>query len=1609
MIHRPLFRLFVAIVVFAVLGAVDVRADLFTTSPSTFASSVSGLYSAGVEDFETATGNGLVDDPLSPGVGNGAMPSGTRLATGLTIQSNTLGAAAGETLSPQGSVGLGVYVASLGFTSKILSVGNAPNSLDLLFSLPGQNVTAVGLNPNASDFNFAGGPVAVTARVYGASGLLGTFTLPAVGPNTAGSFIGIVAPSGQVITRINLSTSVAGMFVGVDNIAVHTLEPPPPPPQPEIAVERNGEDIPDNAIVAQSFGSHDVGAISSLSFTIKNTGLATLTGLFITVDGPDASMFGIGTGPASTVAGPNGTTTFTVRFIPTSSGVKTAALHISNNDSDEAPFDINLTGTGVIPGNQFFSSRVSYYSLMQMLPYYFSADIEDLESGEALGGSMNDPLSPGVANGPMPLGTKATMGISAQSNTLGAAAGTMLSPAGTDALSLATSSVFPGVSGFTSKFLTLNNPAHSLDLLFNVPGQTVAAIELNPNVSDSNFAGSAPVTARVYGASGLLGEFTLPNCTSSNTGSFISYIAPLGQVITRVNLSTTSPGFYVGADNIAFSTYEAPAQPDIVVEQNSANVSDGGAKSFPDTPVGSTSDLVFTVRNTGAGVLSLLGITFTEPDAARFSVTSAPASTSIGPGGSTTFTVRFTPVENGPKTAVLHLANNDADEAPFDIVLSGTGINGPEATFSSTTTEFNSQSSQFALAGVEDFESATSTQAFISDPLSPGVAKAMMPHGTLPATGLTVQSNKLGRIAGSTLSPLGADGLFLLELDSKCISAGRKRDSLDLLFDLPGQSIKAIRLNPNVSDDSFGGGPATVLARVYGTSGFLGEFTIENVGANSAGSFLGIVAPAGVSITRINLSTTANTLYIGADNIAVYTTAPAGRLDPSFGGGMDSGYDSYVQGLAVQPSGHIIAAGKFQQIAGSDRSNIGRLNGDGTADPTWTPSFGNDVGAVAVQADGKVVIAGAIYDNNGILQQRRLTRLHADGTVDGDFNPDIDEVIHSIAVQNDGKILICGAFITVNGMPRRSLARLNSDGTLDTSFDPQVLGPQPFVGYRSSILSIAIQDDGRIIIGGEIESIGGVSREGAARLNSDGTLDASWHPTGLGTAYCLTIQGTTGKCIVSSQEVVLGLQINHLARLNNDGTVDATYLSSGMDTFIYSMAAQSDGKLIFNGGSGTARLLADGEPDPSFDSGAPTVGAFTLAIQVDGKVLLAGGYGSFTVDGTTVRGVARMFNDPATHSLTVPSASRVEWLRGGSAPETTQVIFDVSTDHGETYSPLGFGTRISGGWELTGLSLPPVCQVRARARTSGGYYNGSSGLVDAAASFGEAAAPEIVVQKADGTNIVDGGTSAFGMAEIGATVDRTFVIRNTGSAVLTGIVATVDGANADAFTISTPPATTLGAPSGSTLLMISFTPTTGGAKTAVLHIASNDADESPFDITLAGTANSAPTFAGMTINTVQGKASAIAEAKILLRASDADGQAVTITDVAPFSEQGVALTRSGGVITYAAPAAFVGTDAFQVTLSDGVSSTQGTITMVVAGDPGLNPNNAPQVTVIEGGAVSLTFNGIPGRTYGIQRSTDLSNWTQIATPTAAVNGGVSITDNAPPQPAAFYRIIFPAQ
>ncbi|MBE0543465.1 MAG: DUF3494 domain-containing protein, partial [Verrucomicrobia bacterium] len=166
-----------------------------------------------------------------------------------------------------------------------------------------------------------------------------------------------ISPNGSAIFTVRFAPLTTGVKTAVLHIANNDSDENPfdititgtgagtTVTVPEIGVQQPpGTDLVDG-VGSRNFGSVLVGTNTSLTFTITNSGNANLTGLGITIDGADAAQFSVTVNPVAPVA-PNGSTTFTVRFTPTSAGVKNAALHIASNDSDENPFDIALTGTG---------------------------------------------------------------------------------------------------------------------------------------------------------------------------------------------------------------------------------------------------------------------------------------------------------------------------------------------------------------------------------------------------------------------------------------------------------------------------------------------------------------------------------------------------------------------------------------------------------------------------------------------------------------------------------------------------------------------------------------------------------------------------------------------------------------------------------------------------------------------------------------------------------------------------------------------------------------------------------------------------------------------------------------------------------------------------------------------------------------------------------------------------------------------------------------------------------------------------------------------------------------------------------------------------------------
>ncbi len=280
---------------------------------------------------------------------------------------------------------------------------------------------------------------------------------------------------------------------------------------------------------------------------------------------------------------------------------------------------------------------------------------------------------------------------------------------------------------------------------------------------------------------------------------------------------------------------------------------------------------------------------------------------------------------------------------------------------------------------------------------------------------------------------------------------------------------------------------------------------------------------------------------------------------------------------------------------------------------------------------------------------------------------------------------------------------------------------------------------------------------------------------------------------------------------------------------------------------------------------------------------------------------------------------------------------------------------------------------------------------------------DLAVEQPTGTDLASGNsTVAFGPATPQSPVDRVFTVRNTSpDNALTGIAASFSGAHSGDFSLVTAPPAAL--PSGSSAqFTVRFTPQAVGARSAVLSVASNDADENPFLIALSGTGHSAPTFQGYALAVKSGQSASVYLAKILAKAADADGDALSVSAVGS-SQIGGAISLGPSTLNYTAPQN-AAVDTIPLTVVDARGGTvTNNLTVTVVADTALSGNVGHIQLNIAQNTADLLFYGIPGRSYQIQRSSDLQTWTTRFTLGADSLGRIAWTDPGPLPSPCFYR------
>ena len=416
-----------------------------------------------------------------------------------------------------------------------------------------------------------------------------------------------------------------------------------------------------------------------------------------------------------------------------------------------------------------------------------------------------------------------------------------------------------------------------------------------------------------------------------------------------------------------------------------------------------------------------------------------------------------------------------------------------------------------------------------------------------------------------------------------------------------------------------------------------------------------------------------------AAGLVVCTATPSygagitGTLDLSFTGSPGTGFNNDVNVIAVQSNGRLLVGGKLT-LSGSTSADVtsnglARLNIDGSPDADFSTNtgtgvnggFNGDVNAIAVQSDGKI-LAGGFFTKLNNVTTYKLARLGSDGTPDTTFNGNLgtgftngsltstNGGVNSLAIQVDGKIVVGGIFTALNAVTHNRVARVSSAGVPDSTFATNIGS-----GFDQTVNAVALQSDGKIVVGGVFTTLNANSAKKIARLGSDGTPDTSFN-TNVGTGFAggfvsaLAVQ-SDGKIVVGGTFTTLnGSSRVGIARLGSDGTPDSSFntaVGTGFDAGVNTMVMQADGKILvggqfttFNGTSvaKVARLNSDGTLDTSFNSGlgtGPNGTVNALALQTDGKLLIGGAMTAF--QGIATDRIARLYTAEPLPGATGPT------------------------------------------------------------------------------------------------------------------------------------------------------------------------------------------------------------------------------------------------------------------------------------------------------------------------------------------------------------------------------------
>lgn len=550
------------------------------------------------------------------------------------------------------------------------------------------------------------------------------------------------------------------------------------------------------------------------------------------------------------------------------------------------------------------------------------------------------------------------------------------------------------------------------------------------------------------------------------------------------------------------------------------------------------------------------------------------------------------------------------------------------------------------------------------------------------------------------------------------------------------------------------------------TSSLQGAFILGN-GTSTTGSNLILAANNFVDISgslhvKPNTAATVDLLSANKEQILVVTTT---GQDTSFQSNYEAdATNGLILGLDFLSTGEVMVGGAFTTINGGNPQFIAQLNADGSYNNSFNTNLntgtGTDVHCILELANGQILVGGRFVAFNGNTRNR-LFLLNSDGTEDtgfyGNLGSAFDDRLWALAENSNGDIFAGGDFLSFNGNTKKRLVKLDSTGNEDTVFTGN-LG----TGFNTVVWTVAVQSDGKVLVGGDFTDLDGTTRNKLVRLNTNGTVDSTFYTNfdtsgGVnGAVRAIKIQ-SDGKIVVGGEFTSLnGNGRAYLIRLNSDGTEDGSFytnLGSSFDDFISTLDIQLDQKILvggqytsFNGNTRNRliRLNTDGTEDTDFYTllGSAFDGAvFTIATDSSGNIAVGGDFTSF--DSSTATYLVKLSSTANTalkENVSINRAPDNNLINIKGRSDSYNIIDVVDSSDSRILSLNNSGSLAQGGTTVIGS----VSHAEGATTVAFGLASHAEGGVTISSGSYSHAEGFVTVARGEGSHVEGYGTTSSG-------------------------------------------------------------------------------------------------------------------------------------------------------------------------------------------------------------------------------------------------------------------------